>query len=64
MATFLRPDVAAPSRNPIVPERRYQMELKPNTESGRRAGVRAVRRYEDQTGNKTRAIYYNPKDYM
>lgn len=40
------------------------MELKPNTPSGRRAAARAVRRYEEDTKNKTRAIFYDPKDFM
>lgn len=58
-----RPDIRAPARKPD-PKKRFQMELKPNTPSGRRAAARAVRRYEEDTGNKTRAIFYDPKDFM
>ncbi len=60
----LKPDVGAPARDPAFPAKRYQMELKPNTVSGRRAAARAVRRYKAQTNNKTRAIFYDPGDYM
>lgn len=62
----LKPDVGAPvrNRNPLNPESRYQMELKPNTRSGRRAGARQAKRYQDETGNKTRPIYYNPGDFI
>lgn len=60
----LRPDVSAPARNPAKPDARYQMELKPDTASGRRAGAKAAERYTNETGNKTRPIYYNPKDFM
>lgn len=40
------------------------MELKPNTPSGRRAAAKAVARYTLETGNKTRPIYYDPKDFI
>jgi hypothetical protein len=60
----LKPDVGAPARNPVAPDRRRLMELKPNTPTGRRAGQKAAERYQQETGNKTRPIYYNPKDYM
>ena len=60
----LKPDVGAPIRNPLEPTSRYQMELKPNTPSGRRAGMRQSQRYFDETGNKTRPIYYDPKDFI
>lgn len=59
----LRPDVRAPARNPAKSETRFQMELKPDTPSGRRAAARAVERYTRETTNKTRAIYYDPKDF-
>jgi hypothetical protein len=59
-----KPDVGAPPRNPAKPQERYQMEYKPNTPSGRRAGERAARKYEEETGNKTRPIYYDPKKYL
>ena len=58
-----RPDVLAPARKPD-PKARFQMELKPDTPTGRKAAARAVRRYEQDTGNKTRAIFYDPKDFM
>jgi hypothetical protein len=61
---LLKPDVGAPVRNPADPERRFQMELEPNTPTGRQAAQRAVKRYERETPNKTRPIYYDPKDYM
>jgi hypothetical protein len=60
---FVRPDVRAPVR-PSRPDKPFQMELKPNTPTGRRAAKKAVERYIRETGRKTRAIYYNPKDYM
>lgn len=60
----LRPDVGAPARNPLEPDTRRLMELKPNTPSGRRAAAKATKRYFDQTGNKTRAIYYDPTNFI
>lgn len=62
--TALRPDVQGPVRQRADSEIRFQMELKPNTPSGRRAAAKAVERYTRETGNKTRAIYYDPKDFM
>lgn len=59
---FLKPDASAPACNPVLPRERYQMELKPDTPSGRAAAARAVRKYEELTGNKTRAIYYKRKN--
>lgn len=59
-----KPDVGAPARNPTNSDARRLMELKPDTPSGRRAAERVVREYQAETGNKTRAIYYNPEDYM
>jgi hypothetical protein len=58
-----RPDVGAPARNPAKPGERYLMELKPNTPSGQRAGAKQIKRYKEQTGNKGRVIYYDPKDF-
>jgi hypothetical protein len=58
-----RPDVRAPARTPD-PKMRHQLELKPNTPTGRQAGARAVERYTRDTGNKTRTIYYDPKDFI
>jgi hypothetical protein len=57
-----RPDASAPARNPLDPGKRFQLELKPDTPSGRRAAARAVKRYTEKTGNKTRAIFYNPEE--
>jgi hypothetical protein len=59
-----RPDVGLRVRDPVKTDSRFQLELKPDTPSGRRAAARAVKRYVEGTGNKTRAIFYNPKDYM
>ena len=53
---YVRPDVTTP--------REYQMELKPNTATGRIAGRRAVKRYESLTDRKTRTIFYDPKVYQ
>lgn len=61
---ILKPDVVAPVRNSVKPNTRYQMELKPNTPTGRRAGVQQAKKYEGETGNKTRPIHYDPKDYL
>ena len=61
---ILRPDVRTPPRvraageDPVP----YQMELKPNTPSGRRAALRAEKKYE-ATGVTTRPIYYDPKRF-
>ncbi|UTP40249.1 hypothetical protein M9M90_03480 [Phenylobacterium sp. LH3H17] len=59
-----KPDVGAPARNPAFPYKRRLMELKPDTPSGRAAAIRAARKYLGETGNKTRPIYYNPKDFL
>jgi hypothetical protein len=60
---LVRPDVRAPARTPN-PDKRFQMELKPDTPTGRRAAAKAVERYTKETGNKTRAIYYDPKNFL
>ena len=39
----LKPDVGTPQRNPLDPDERYLLELKPNTPTGRRAAERAVK---------------------
>jgi hypothetical protein len=39
------------------------MELKPDTPTGRKAALKAVEKYFDATGNKTRPIYYRPEDF-
>lgn len=61
---IVRPDARTPVRNPAKPDQRFEIDLKPDTPSGRRAGARAVKKYEAETGNKARAVYYNPKAYM
>lgn len=58
-----RPDVQAPPRKGD-PDLRKLMELKPDTPRGHKEAARAVKRYELETGRKTRAIFYDPKDYM
>jgi hypothetical protein len=60
----LKPDVGTPQRNPANLKKRYYLELKPDTPTGRAAAARAVKKYIDATEQKVRAIYYNPKDFM
>ncbi len=60
----LKPDVGTPIRDPKFPERRYYLELKPNTPTGRAAAARAVTRYKNATKQKVRPIFYNPEDFM
>ncbi|TKD12741.1 hypothetical protein [Polyangium fumosum] len=48
----LRPDALTPNENPI--------ELKPNTPTGREAGKRQMKKYEDAYQKKGRVIYYEP----
>lgn len=62
---ILRPDVRTPSRvrSPGKEPEPFQMELKPNTPSGRAAAARAVRKYEG-TKVKTRPIFYDPKPFI
>lgn len=62
--TRLRPDAAGPARNPADDTKRMQLELKPDTVTGRRRGAEAVEKYQSGTGNKTRVVYYDPKDFM
>ncbi|MDC3979960.1 hypothetical protein [Polyangium jinanense] len=50
--TELRPDALTPKGNPI--------ELKPNTPTGKAAGKRQIKKYEDATGQRGRVIYYDP----
>jgi len=47
-----RPDV-------VTPDGRI-LELKPNTTSGRVAGARQIRKYEEQLQRRGRVIYYDP----
>lgn len=62
---ILRPDVRTPSRvrSPGKEPEPFQMELKPNTPSGRAAAARAVKKYE-ATKVKTRPIFYDPKPFI
>lgn len=57
----LRPDAGTPVRDPAAPDRRYYLELKPDTPTGRAAGIRALRKYGQASQNKTRIVYYDPK---
>jgi hypothetical protein len=61
---YIRPDAQTPPRNPAKPEERYYIDRKPNTVSGRRSGEQKKREYKNKTDNKTRIIFYDPKDYM
>ena len=62
---ILRPDVrtSARVRKPGKEAEPFQMELKPNTPSGRAAAARAIKKYE-ATGVKTRPIFYDPKPFI
>lgn len=59
---ILRPDVRTPPRvrSSGEPPKPFQMELKPNSPSGRRAAARAMKKYED-TGVKTRRDRYGAR---
>jgi hypothetical protein len=59
----LKPDVGTPQRNPADLAKRYYLELKPNTPTGRAAAARAVKKYFDATRRPVRPIYYDPKDF-
>lgn len=59
----LKPDLGTPPRDPTDLAKRFYLELKPNTPSGRAAAARAVRKYLDAAKRPTRAIYYDPKDF-
>jgi hypothetical protein len=63
---IIRPDVRTPARlRGMKPDPEpYLMELKPNTPSGLRAAARAVRKYEELTGLKTRPLLYDPKPFI
>lgn len=58
---YVIPDARGPARNLPEPDTHYQLELKPDTPSGRKAARAAVKRYEDFTESKTRAVFYDPK---
>lgn len=61
--TMLKPDVGTPPRTPNPAARKY-IEVKPDTPSGRAAAARQVKKYEDATGRKVRALFYDPKRFM
>jgi hypothetical protein len=60
-----RPDVRTPPRvrTPGGDPEPFQMELKPNTPTGRQAAARAVKKYEGARV-KTRPIFYDPKPFI
>jgi hypothetical protein len=60
----LKPDAGTPQRNPGNLSKRYYLELKPDTPTGRAAGARAVKRYQDASRQKARVIYYKPEDFI
>jgi hypothetical protein len=62
---IVRPDVRTPPRVRTAGDKPkpYQMELKPNTPSGRKAAAKAVKKYEG-TKVKTRPIFYDPKPFI
>jgi hypothetical protein len=60
----LKPDLGTPPRGPADAAKRYYLELKPNTPTGRAAAARAVKKYFDATGRPVRPIYYDPKDFI
>jgi hypothetical protein len=61
---LLKPDVGTPMRGQPGLESRRLLELKPSTASGRRAAARAVQTYKQETGLNTRAIFYDPSDFL
>ncbi|MBR7619245.1 hypothetical protein JKL49_07565 [Phenylobacterium sp. 20VBR1] len=60
----MKPDAGTPPRGPAGKTRRYYLELKPDTPSGRQAATKAVKRYQDGLKQRVRAIYYDPKDFL
>jgi len=61
--TTLKPDLGAPPRTADPDVRKY-IEIKPNTPSGRAAAARQVRKYEEATGQKVRALFYDLKRFI
>jgi hypothetical protein len=61
---ILRPDARTPARNPANANDRFVVDLKPDTPSGRRAGAKAVEKYERELGNRARIVFYNPKPFI
>lgn len=60
---LLQPDLGTPPRTPDPKARNY-IEVKPNTPSGRAAAARQIKKYEEATGRKVRALFYDPKRFM
>lgn len=60
----LKPDVGTPPRDPLNLDKRNYIELKPDTPTGRTAAERAAKRYQLESGQKVRKIFYNPKDFI
>lgn len=60
----LRPDARTPARNPANPNDRFVVDLKPDTPSGRRAGAKAVEKYERELENRARIVFCNPKPFI
>lgn len=60
----LKPDMGTPKRNPIDPNRRKYIELKPDSPSGRAAWARALERYRDATKDPVRLLFYSLKDFI
>jgi hypothetical protein len=59
----IRLDATTPMRRVGEKTARRFLEQKPNTASGRRAGARQLRRYEEATGMKGRLTFYDPLDF-
>jgi len=60
----LKPDLGTPRCDPANLAKRYHLELKPNTPTGRAAAARAVKKYSTQQGDPCAPVYYDPKDFM
>lgn len=60
----LKPDMGTPKRNPQFPDKRKYIELKPDSPSGRAAGARALKRYQEVTEDPVRLLFYSLKDFI
>ncbi|WP_394761825.1 hypothetical protein [Phenylobacterium sp.] len=60
----LKPDLGTPKRNPQFPDKRKYIELKPDSPSGRAAGARALKRYQEVTEDPVRLLFYSLKDFI
>jgi hypothetical protein len=60
----LKPDVGTPKRNPQFPDKRKYIELKPDSPSGRAAGARVLKRYQEVTKDPVRLLFYSLKDFI